>query len=139
MAGRKYSKQRAFIKQYLASTSSHPTADTVYDEIRKRIPNISLGTVYRNLNQLTETGEIIKLSCGGCCDRFDGNTSPHYHFICTLCGTVMDLDMDSIDFVNECAAKHFTGRIEGSQTYFYGTCPSCLFQEEAELVSKTGL
>lgn len=137
MAGMKYSRQRELIKQYLASTSSHPTADMVYDEIRRLIPNISLATVYRNLNQLTETGEIIKLSCGGGCDHFDGNTSPHYHFICTACGTVLDLEMDSIDFVNECAGKHFTGMIEGNVTYFYGTCPSCL--TDTELESETGL
>lgn len=133
MTGRKYSRQRELIKQYLASTTSHPTADMVYDEIRKTIPNISLGTVYRNLNQLTETGEIIKLSCGGGCDHFDGNILPHYHFICTSCGAVLDLEMDPIDFVNECAGRHFDGRIEGNRTYFYGTCPDCLSGTKAEL------
>lgn len=134
MAGMKYSRQRELIKAYLASTSSHPTADMVYDEIRKAIPNISLGTVYRNLNQLTETGEIIKLSCGGGCDRFDGNTSPHYHFLCTRCKKLLDLeiDTDSMDYLHTCAERHFAGTVEGSITYFYGACPSCISAGQAE-------
>lgn len=122
----KYSRQRELIKEYLASTTSHPTADKVYDEIRKAIPNISLGTVYRNLNQLAEAGEILKISCGDSCDHFDGNPLPHYHFICRKCGSVLDLEMESIDFINISANKAFEGSIEGSVTYFYGLCPLCV-------------
>lgn len=126
MAAMKYSRQRELIKEYLMSTDSHPTADRVYDEIRKIVPNISLGTVYRNLNQLVETGEVLKLSCGDGCDHFDGNLLPHYHFICRSCKNVSDLEMESIDFVNDYANKHFAGTIEGNATYFYGLCPFCV-------------
>ena len=122
----KYSRQRELIKIYLASTTSHPTADRVYDEIRKTVPNISLGTVYRNLNQLAEAGEIQKVSCGDGCEHFDGNPAPHHHFICRKCGVVLDLEMESIDFINTTANKNFTGSIEGSVTYFYGLCPFCV-------------
>ena len=80
----KYSKQREAIKNFLVTRYDHPTAETVYLNIRKEFPNISLGTVYRNLNLLAEIGEIQKLSSGIGPDRFDGNPAPHYHFICML-------------------------------------------------------
>ena len=126
MAAMKYSRQRELIKAYLASTTSHPTADKVYDEIRKEIPNISLGTVYRNLSQLVDTGEIIKVNCGDGCDHFDGTTAPHQHFICTECKEVLDLEMDPIDHINSTANKNFAGSITGSVTYFFGLCPDCI-------------
>lgn len=126
MPGMKYSRQRELIKEYLVSTKSHPTADKVYDEIRKSIPNISLGTVYRNLNQLAEAGEILKVSCGDGCDHFDGNPRPHYHFICKACGAVLDLDMEPFDSLNAYANEGFDGTIEGNVTYFYGLCPFCV-------------
>ena len=80
MASLKYSRQRESIIQYLSATHSHPTADMVYMHVKEEFPNISLGTVYRNLNLLVETGEICKIHCGDGADHFDGNTSDHYHF-----------------------------------------------------------
>ncbi len=121
----KYSRQREAIKDYLAQTKEHPTADTVYMHIRKIYPNISLGTVYRNLNLLAEQGEILKINCQDGCDRFDGNPKPHYHFICSKCGKVMDLEMESIDHINVIAGAGFHGRIIGHVTFFYGLCPEC--------------
>ncbi len=79
MTTTKFSRQRESIKEYLSHTKEHPTADTVYMNIREKYPNISLGTVYRNLNLLVEQGEIIKLSPGNGCDRYDCNTQSHYH------------------------------------------------------------
>ncbi|MGN1084105.1 MAG: transcriptional repressor, partial [Lachnospiraceae bacterium] len=84
----KHSRQRDAILEYLRSTASHPTADTVYENVREKIPNISLGTVYRNLNMLAESGEVLRLSCGGTSDRYDGCVKPHYHFLCRSCGNV---------------------------------------------------
>lgn len=125
MAELKYSRQREAIRNYLAGSKEHPTAEMVYSAIRQIYPNISLGTVYRNLSLLVETGEIIKLSCGDNSDHFDYDTSTHYHFICTNCGRVLDLEMDSIDLINTIAGAHFNGTIEGHSTYFYGKCPDC--------------
>ena len=96
----KYSKQRESIKNFLVTRYDHPTAETVYLNIRKEFPNISLGTVYRNLNLLAEIGEIQKLSPGIGPDRFDGNPAPHYHFICRHCGCVMDLTVSGLDPVS---------------------------------------
>ena len=126
----KYSKQRESIKNFLVTRYDHPTAETVYLNIRREFPNISLGTVYRNLNLLAEIGEIQKLSPGIGPDRFDGNPAPHYHFICRHCGCVMDLTVSGLDHINILAGQDFDGEIEGHSTYFYGACPSCKASEK---------
>ena len=125
MAINKYSRQREAIKAYLASTKEHPTADTVYMNIRSTYPNISLGTVYRNLNLLADQGEILKLNCQDGCDRFDGNPKQHYHFLCKSCGRVLDIEMDSIEHINTIAGAKFGGKVDGHVTFFYGQCPDC--------------
>lgn len=89
----KYSRQRESIKSCLMARHDHPTADALYTSIREEYPNISLGTVYRNLNLLVELGEIQKLTCGDGADHFDADTSPHYHFVCRDCGQVFDLPL----------------------------------------------
>lgn len=122
----KYSKQREAIKEFLAHTKEHPTADTVYMNIRGIYPNISLGTVYRNLNLLAEQGEIKKLNCQDGSDRFDGNMTPHYHFLCNDCGAVLDIEMEPIDHINKIAGAGFAGKVDGHVTFFYGSCPSCM-------------
>ena len=121
----KFSRQRESIRNYVAGTKEHPTADIIYNNIKKEYPNISLGTVYRNLNLLVEQGEIQKLSCGDGIDHFDYNTSEHYHFICTECNKVLDLEMEPISHINVIAGANFDGVIEGNTTYFYGKCPDC--------------
>lgn len=125
MAELKYSRQREAIRSYLSQTNSHPTAEVIYSAIREIYPNISLGTVYRNLNLLVETGEIAKLSCGDGSDHFDYNTQNHYHFICTECGQVLDLEIPPLDTITAAAGSHFDGIIEGHCTYFYGKCSQC--------------
>ena len=122
----KHSKQREMIKDFLMSRKDHPTADVVYMNVRQQYPNISLGTVYRNLTLLSDIGEIQRLRLGDGVDHFDADTSTHYHFVCNDCGSVIDLEMDSIESINNIAAKHFGGRIIGHVTHFYGSCESCL-------------
>ena len=121
----KNSKQRDAIKSFLMTRYDHPTAETVYLNVKKDFPNISLGTVYRNLSLLSEIGEIQKLSTGIGPDRFDGNPAPHYHFICNQCGSVLDLDVTGLDHINVLASQNFDGEIEGHLIYFYGKCPDC--------------
>ncbi|WP_075717372.1 Fur family transcriptional regulator [Roseburia sp. 499] len=122
----KYSRQRECIKQFLSTRYDHPTAETVYLNVKKEFPNISLGTVYRNLSLLAELGEIQKISTGVGPDRFDGNPAPHYHFFCSKCGSVIDLEMEGIDHINILASSQFDGEIDGHITYFYGKCSNCL-------------
>lgn len=121
----KFSRQRELIKQNLRSRYDHPTADAVYTSIREEIPNISLGTVYRNLRLLVEQGELLSLNMGDGKEHFDGNVNKHYHFICNCCGFVYDIMMDELD-INRNASAHFDGKITGHSTYFYGLCKNCL-------------
>lgn len=126
MANLKYSRQREAIKEFLSSTTEHPTADTVYLHVRREFPRISLGTVYRNLNLLADIGEAVKITTPDGGDRFDITTSPHYHVLCTDCGKVIDLDMEILDSINKLAEDCFHGTIHSHTALFYGTCEDCL-------------
>ena len=125
----KYSRQRESIKACLMARRDHPTADHVYLTIREEYPNISLGTVYRNLNLLVEQGEVRKLSFGYGPDRFDGELSPHYHFVCRACGAISDLPLEPLDSLNQEAQRCCSGRIDSHLTYFYGLCQNCLQED----------
>ncbi len=124
----KYSKQREMIKDFLMTRKDHPTADVVYMNVRQEYPNISLGTVYRNLTLLSDLGEIQRLRVGDGVDHFDADISKHYHFVCQNCGKVIDLKMDNIDNILDIAGMNFDGKIQGHITYFYGVCGDCTNQ-----------
>ncbi len=121
----KYSRQREAIKEFLSGRKDHPTADTVYIGVRREFPNISLGTVYRNLTLLAQMGEIARINVGDGVEHFDPDTSLHYHFVCRDCGCVQDLGIENIVNINEMATEDFDGDINGSVTYFYGVCGKC--------------
>ena len=93
----KNSKQREAIRAVLMETKSHPSAETVFQMLKATYPNISLATVYRNLNLLTELGEITKVPGTTGSDRFDGNVAPHIHFFCTDCNAILDLPSSEDD------------------------------------------
>ncbi len=122
----KFSRQRESIKEYLANTKEHPTADTVYAHVREQYPNISLGTVYRNLNLLVEQGEAVKVVCGDGYDHFDATCTPHYHVICKECKCVEDLELPNIDHIDVLAQASFEGKIESHSVYFSGICAKCI-------------
>ena len=126
----KRSRQRESIMNFLAARTDHPTAEVIYTNLRQEIPNLSLGTVYRNLSLLSDIGDILKISTGNGPDHFDGNPTPHNHFICNKCGAVIDLEMDNIEHIDEVASKNFDGNIQGHVIYFHGICPDCLKQEK---------
>lgn len=133
MATVKYSRQREAIKNFLMSRKDHPTAEVVYEHVLKDFPNISLGTVYRNLSFLVDNGQAVKVPCEDGSVHFDGNVMPHYHFQCTECGAVIDLDFDGAEESRQfctAAASNFDGQIEGNVTFFYGKCPSCAHKNE---------
>ncbi len=125
----KKSKQRDAILAFLRTRKDHPTADTIYENVKLDIPNISLGTVYRNLAQLTEIGEIGKLSFDGSSDRYDPVATPHLHFRCRNCGSVYDVDVDCdlID-IDSIPKNKIPGRVEGQIITLYGTCERCIDQ-----------
>lgn len=118
-------KQRKAILRVLKSTDSHPTADWIYEKVRKEIPNISLGTVYRNLNVLAEHDKIRVLDYGSNHSRYDGNPDQHYHFKCEKCGGVFDLMIDLSTNLNQKISEE-TGFIAKSHRLeFSGICPDC--------------
>ena len=122
---RRETRQREAILNILRSADSHPTADWIYDEVRKAIPKISKGTVYRNLKILRETGEISELNLSGTVSRFEGRQENHYHFRCEKCGQVFDLDEPVNNELDEKVAKRTGFRISHHQLEFRGLCKDC--------------
>ena len=125
MSQTRMTKQRAIILEALRSVCTHPTADEIYGMVRQKLPRISLGTVYRNLDLLTNTGEIIRLDRAGAQKHFDGNTKPHMHVRCKICGRIGDTDMCvQMPSPERVSAQGFT--IEHTEVEFIGTCNDCL-------------
>lgn len=124
-----YSRQREQIMIFLGERKDHPTAEVVYNNVRKEYPKISLGTVYRNLTLLSDTGEIQRLRLSDGIDHFDADTSEHYHFICDKCGAVIDLDMQGKKIPIDLESIPFDGKITGSTVYFNGICKDCSNKE----------
>jgi Fur family transcriptional regulator, peroxide stress response regulator len=121
----KKTKQKQAIKEVLSATRSHPTAEWVYTQVKTVIPNISLGTVYRNLNVLRDNGEIMEIYCGGGSGRFDAETRNHYHFKCNICGSIIDIDLP-VDHRMDASMNKKTGlNIAYHRTDFYGICADC--------------
>lgn len=119
-------KQRELILETLRSTKTHPTADWIYEKVREKMPNISLGTVYRNLGILEEMGEILELSYGSKYSRYDGNPENHYHFVCVECGKVLDVENIPVDkeLDKEVEQKN-DFKVFYHRTEFYGLCNEC--------------
>ena len=119
-------RKRNAILNYLRCTDTHPSAEMVYSHLKQEYPDISLGTVYRNLAMFKDKGEIMSLGTVNGVERFDGNTAPHVHFICTECGKVDDLHTISVpEELKNTAAQSCGGRIDGCQLLFTGICAEC--------------
>ena len=118
-------RQRQVILEELRKLTCHPTAVGLYEIVRLRLPRISLGTVYRNLERLAQRGEIRKLELGTTQARFDGDLQPHDHVRCVECGRVDDIHDVPLDLCGA-AGKDWGGyEILGRRLEFYGICPSC--------------
>jgi Fur family peroxide stress response transcriptional regulator len=122
---RRATKQRAAILKILGNTRSHPTADQIYDAVRQKIPNISKGTVYRNLQVLREDGAISELNLSGTLSRYEEKQDKHYHFRCEQCGRVFDLDEPVDTAINKKVADKTGFMVSSHQTEFRGLCKDC--------------
>ena len=121
----RHSHQRDMIYNYLLSTNEHPSAEMIYDELRRIEPTLSLGTVYRNLKLLEDLGMVKKVTSVNNVERYDAMTSDHIHFVCDKCGSVMDLpDFDQDQFKEKFNSIHF-GKIEWVNVILGGTCEKC--------------
>jgi Fur family ferric uptake transcriptional regulator len=121
----KMTKQRKTILDELRKVKSHPTADELYGMVRKKMPRISLGTVYRNLELLSQNGIVTKLGKPGEQKRFDGDTSSHYHFFCRKCKRVYDIEPAEIPELQDSNSKIKGHSIEQTVLNFYGCCENC--------------
>lgn len=127
-------KKRNAILAYLRQTKSHPSADMVYDHLKKEIPDLSLGTVYRNLALFRQQGAVASLGTVGGVERFDGNTAPHVHFICTGCQAVLDMpELQVPEALTAQAQLQIGGQVEQCSLTFSGLCRACAHPQNAEI------
>ncbi len=127
-----YSRQREAVLKELQSRCDHPTAAQVYEGVRKTIPNISLGTVYRNLSELVANGDILSVSVGDGVEHFDGDISFHLHQHCRRCGIIIDVNVCD-DSLNE-FARYNGFKPETQVCVVYGICKNC--SQKAEFDKK---
>ena len=128
-AVRKHSRKRDALLAILRETKRHPTAAWVHEALRRVYPDVSLGTVYRNLAEFKADGLVRSVGFVNGFERFDADTSPHDHFICTECGAVLDVFTDTRTELS--ALRHRTGLdIRRADTSYYGVCPDCARKNE---------
>ena len=130
----KYSRQREMIYQTVLESGEHPTAEAVYQTVRRKCPDISLGTVYRNLGRLSECGAIQKIGVPGGSDHFDGTLREHYHLFCTGCGRVYDVDLPELDDLRQSVQEKTGFEVSGYNLTFRGLCRECKIKNEEENV-----
>jgi len=117
--------QRDVILSELRAVKTHPTADELYTQVRSRLPRVSLATVYRNLEWLSEQGLAKKIEVGGRQKRFDGDISDHYHVRCQKCGRVSDIEMDVLENLEGCISESCGFTVTGHRREFTGLCSEC--------------
>jgi len=117
-------KQLEIVWNAIKEDKSHPTADQIYDKVRKRLPNVSLGTVYRNLQKLVAEEKLQVLMLGRS-QRFDPLVKRHQHFICEKCGQVFDVLVDTKDEIMPARLPHAGFKVTSHQLAFYGACKHC--------------
>ena len=122
----KSSHQRDAILKELCSRYDHPTAEQLYLELKQSMPNLSLATVYRNLNLLESEGLVLRIKTSGG-DRFDGQIKNHYHFTCEKCGSIIDIELSECD-INSLPLP-FGGIIRSHSLMYYGLCAECASKE----------
>jgi Fur family ferric uptake transcriptional regulator len=132
--GQKYrmTHQRQVILDEIRKVNTHPTADEVYELVRKRLPRISLGTVYRNLDILSARGLIKRIGPAFQQMRFDGVTKDHYHLRCVSCGKVEDAPMISVGDFEDAVRSQSDYSITGHRLEFLGICPACKKQRDLQ-------
>ncbi|MDR0525743.1 MAG: transcriptional repressor [Spirochaetaceae bacterium] len=119
--GRKHSKKRDAILHTLRSTTDHPSAHWVYEHLKPSISDLSLATVYRNINLFIAEGSVLPVCVVDGKERFDGIVEPHPHFVCTKCGQVFDLPYEHLPVLGEAGGF----KIDYRKSLFYGLCRHC--------------
>ena len=119
-------RKRNAILAYLRQTEDHPSAEMVFNQLKPEIPDLSLGTVYRNLSMFRQQGVIVSVGTVNGIERFDGNTKPHVHFICNGCDAVIDMHHLSVPSeLTQTAQYQIGGEVENCSLTFTGRCAQC--------------
>lgn len=122
----KHFRKRCAILDCLRQTDCHPSAEWIFRQLKPQIPDLSLGTVYRNLTLFRQQGLIASVGTVGGVERFDGNVQPHTHFVCSCCGGIVDLPQITVPQELSLQASSQTGgEIAGCQLSFTGMCGDC--------------
>jgi len=122
--GYRMTRQRQVVLEELAKVDTHPRADQIYQLVRRRIPHVSFGTIYRNLKTLEELGLISEIQRGHTA-RYDGNASPHHHFVCRKCDRIIDVDEASTTEFDIPSLSRMGYQVERFQLQIFGLCPAC--------------
>ena len=124
-------RKRTAILSFLRQTKDHPSAEMVYNHLKAEIPDLSLGTVYRNLSMFKAQGEIISVGTVNGVERFDGNVEPHVHFVCNGCNAVIDLPQIQVpEELNRQVKDATGGTVEMCNLSFNGLCKECAAKQE---------
>ena len=128
----RYSKKREAILTAIRSSDAHPSAEWIYHTLKSTHPDLSLGTVYRNLLFFQQNGTIQSVGVVNGQERFDAVTAPHSHFVCTNCGAVIDLHSVKLDSsLTRAVSEQYGLAVERHELTFYGRCQTCIKQEES--------
>lgn len=123
MNGKRYSRQRELIYQAVCDTTEHPTAEMVYQWLKPDNPALSLGTVYRNLNVLSEDGRLVRMPFP--VERYDARSDRHSHFKCAKCGKVCDVELNELPMPSAEALSSLPHRVDHVEVTLYGVCADC--------------
>jgi len=121
--------QRQIILETLKKYDTHPTVDELYNDIHENHPSISRTTIYRNLRQLAQGGQISKVVLPDNSDRYDKRTDQHYHFLCKTCGTLFDVDIDRAESIDAKVQEKYEVQVEEHEIVFMGLCKECSSRE----------
>lgn len=123
--GKQFRKRNAIL-DFLRHTDQHPSAEIIYAQLKTEIPDLSLGTIYRNLALFKQQGLIQSLGSVNGVERFDGTVKPHVHFICNHCGAIIDLHQLQVpELLCQKASAEVDGAVDQCMLTFYGTCCEC--------------
>jgi len=124
---KKYSRKREAILEKIRSTDTHPSAEWIYSSLKSEIPDLSLGTVYRNIAEFLREGLIISVGVVNGQERYDGTTNQHNHFICDECGSIIDIPYPvSLESIDQSVSETCGVKVMRHDLSFHGLCPNCI-------------
>lgn len=129
-SGLRLTHQRLEVVREIARSDAHPDAESIYRAVRKRVPTISVDTVYRTLATLSDLGLVKRVGLTPSAARYDANARHHHHFICTRCGLIRDIDDRGLDAVKAPASTASLGRVESIEVQLRGVCVDCAREEQ---------